>query len=53
VVQELATDGIRHPLPATGGALLLATDGAARFARVGARFFGESIDAADVELIDL
>jgi len=53
VVRGLATDGIRHPLPATGGALLLATDGAARFARVGARFFGESIDAAHVEIIDL
>jgi glutamate racemase len=53
VVAELATDGIRHPMPATGRTQLLATDGAARFARVGGRFFGESVAAADVEIIDL
>jgi hypothetical protein len=32
---------------------LLATDGAARFARVGAAFLGEPIREADVEVIDL
>jgi glutamate racemase len=32
---------------------LLATDGPERFARVGGRFLGHSIEPADVELIDL
>jgi glutamate racemase len=31
----------------------LATDGAARFARVGSSFFGEPLDPAAVEIIDL
>jgi glutamate racemase len=53
VVAELAADGIRHPLPAKGHTQLLATEGPARFARVGGRFFGESVAAADVEIIDL
>jgi glutamate racemase len=37
----------------TGGMHLLATDGAARFARVGSAFLGEPIDARDVEIVDL
>ena len=32
---------------------LLATDGAERFARVGARFLGEEIEASDIEIVDL
>jgi glutamate racemase len=32
---------------------LLATDAPERFARVGARFLGEPISAADVELVDV
>ncbi len=36
-----------------GGLRLLATDGARRFARVGGQFLGESLDAGDVELVDL
>jgi glutamate racemase len=32
---------------------LLATDGAERFARVGARFLGEAIKASDIEIVDL
>jgi hypothetical protein len=32
---------------------LLATDGAERFARVGARFLGEEIEAGDIEIVDL
>ena len=32
---------------------LLATDGATRFARVGGRFLGAALTAADVELVDL
>ncbi len=31
----------------------LATDGAARFARVGSRFLGESLRESDVEVVDL
>jgi len=39
---------------ADGGRLeLLATDGARRFARVGARFLGTRVDASDVEIVDL
>jgi glutamate racemase len=53
VVAELAADGIHHPLPATGHTRLLATDGAERFARVGGRFFGQTVAAADIEIIDL
>jgi glutamate racemase len=36
-----------------GGVRLLATDSPERFARVGARFLGSSIDARNVEAIDL
>jgi glutamate racemase len=32
---------------------LLATDGPSRFARLGARFLGESLEESDVELVDL
>jgi len=43
------------PLRAAGGGRmqLLATDGAARFARVGPAFLGEPIDPARVEIVDL
>ncbi len=45
-----ASGGMR----ARGGNLtLLATDGAARFARVGGQFLGEPLTAADVQLVDL
>jgi glutamate racemase len=36
-----------------GSARYLATDGAERFARVGSLFLGESIEAHDVEIVDL
>lgn len=36
-----------------GATRLLATDGTARFARVGSQFFGERIDESAVELVDL
>jgi glutamate racemase len=36
-----------------GGLELLATDGAERFARVGATFVGQPIEPADVRLVDL
>jgi glutamate racemase len=38
---------------APGRLSLLATDGAARFARVGSRFLGETLSAERVELVDL
>ena len=38
---------------ASGTLRLLATDGASRFARVGGRFLGEPLDAADITLVDL
>ena len=38
---------------ARGSITLLATDGAARFARVGGRFLGESLTADAVQIIDL
>jgi glutamate racemase len=38
---------------ATGRVRWLATDGAARFARVGTTFLGETLGASDVELVDL
>jgi glutamate racemase len=47
----------RAGLVATGGSrgtiALLATDGAERFARVGATFLARPIEAADVEIVDL
>ncbi|HLQ14131.1 MAG TPA: glutamate racemase [Steroidobacteraceae bacterium] len=54
---ELERRGLLRP-PALepgpqGRASFLATDGAARFARVGSRFLGEPILAEEVELIDL
>jgi glutamate racemase len=53
VQAQLAARGLLAPAgsPVTLG--FLATDGAGRFAAVGARFLGEAISADDVELIDL
>jgi glutamate racemase len=42
-----------NPTPARGTVQWLATDGARRFARVGAVFLGEALQAAQVEIIDL
>jgi glutamate racemase len=42
-----------HSRASAGRVLLLATDGPERFARVGSRFLGESVNASDVELVDL
>ncbi len=50
-VREMLGPGIRA---GTGGRVqLLATDGAARFARIGPAFLGEPIDPAQVEIVDL
>ncbi len=48
----LGTDSPREP-GAGGRVRLLATDGAARFARVGSAFLGQSIAADSVEIVDL
>ncbi len=42
-----------NPQAAAGRLTLLATDGAARFARVGGRFLGESLGERDVTIVDL
>lgn len=53
VVEKLDRDRLRRPAGGAGTTTLLATDGVARFARVGSQFFGAAIDAGAVELIDL
>jgi glutamate racemase len=53
VVQELDADRLRRQGSERGRTILLATDGAARFARVGGRFFGQDLEPRDVEVIDL
>jgi len=45
--------GLAAPAGRSGAISLLATDGVERFARVGARFLGAPIEAANVDLIDL
>jgi glutamate racemase len=53
VVREHLTHGAERRFGSRGNVRLLATDGAARFARVGSLFLGESVAAADVEVVDL
>jgi glutamate racemase len=57
VLRQLAGAGAQWPLTsssiARGSITLLATDGAARFARVGSRFLGEALTEDDVQIIDL
>jgi glutamate racemase len=43
----------RPPGSPPGGVTLLATDGAERFARVGAAFLGRPLQPSDVEIVDL
>lgn len=52
-VRELLQAGAADAGAPAGRVGLFATDGAARFARVGAAFLGEPIVAADVEILDL
>ena len=52
VVRTLDEQDLRRANGA-GGLRLLATDGAMRFARVGGRFLGAALTAADVELVDI
>jgi glutamate racemase len=53
VADVLDRMNLRHTNGHAGRVTLLATDGADRFARVGGRFLGEPLTAADVEIIDL
>ncbi len=50
VAAELGADAAHA---GAGSLKLFATDGATRFARVGGRFLGEPLSAADIELVDL
>jgi glutamate racemase len=45
--------GLRRERADAGVVTLLATDGPERFARVGAVFLGQSLEAEDVEIVDL
>jgi glutamate racemase len=49
----LADDGLLNEQERPGKLLLMATDGAGRFARVGGRFIGEDLAASDIEIVDL
>lgn len=53
VATLLADHGTLNDAVAPGALVLLATDGITRFARVGGQFLGQSLGAADVQLIDL
>jgi glutamate racemase len=50
---ELGARGLASDGSGAGGLVLMATDSAGRFARVGARFLGSSIAADAVEIVDL
>ena len=51
---QRALSGAQHPRGSRGAELrLLATDGPARFARLGQRFLGATLAASDIELVDL
>ena len=51
--QVLEARGLARPAGRAGHVRLLATDGAERFARVGAVFLGRPLAAAEVEVVDL
>ena len=52
--QALVERGLARPARGSAGHVqLLATDGAERFARVGAVFLGRPVQAGDVEIVDL
>jgi glutamate racemase len=54
LAQVLEEGGKKAPVAAGGGHVtLLATDGAERFARVGSMFLGRTLQAGDVEIVDL
>ncbi len=49
----LQADDLLQPARSPGKVRFLATDGVARFASVGGRFLGRTLDASEIELIDL
>ena len=49
----LAKEELLNQQQGSGRLLLMATDGAGRFARVGGRFIGEDLEASDIEIVDL
>ncbi len=53
VCDVLQKDRLLNRADAVGRLQLMATDGCARFARVGGRFLGQPLSASDIELIDL
>jgi glutamate racemase len=53
VQQTLQSTGMLSAAGAPGTLMLLATDGIARFARVGGQFLGRALRAEDVHLVDL
>jgi glutamate racemase len=53
VAALLESRGLLRPQPGAGTLLLLATDGARRFARVGGAFLGSALSPADIQLVDL
>lgn len=53
VHELLEGSGLSTAARRRGRSTLIATDGAARFARVGSAFYGEPVDAHAVEIVDL
>jgi glutamate racemase len=53
VTALLARDALATSARGRGDLRLLVTDGAARFARLGSRFLGETFAVSDVEVVDL
>lgn len=53
VAERLEAAGLATPRPGPGRPRFLATDGAARFARVGGLFLGRPLAPDDVDLVDL
>jgi glutamate racemase len=50
---DLRARGLKNAATASAAPTLLATDGPERFARVGGRFLGASVQSSDVELVDI
>lgn len=53
VAERLEASGLATPHPGPGRPRFLATDGAARFARVGGLFLGRPLAPGDVDIVDL
>ena len=53
VASQIASKGLRNESAEVGEMRFLATDGARRFAAVGGTFLGDSLNADDIELVDI